>query len=202
MECAFYCVGGRSILGRSDHILALVAEYLKRFVEDRSKLREDRATANATGFVVLHLWFGDAHPIHFPIDVLPTQRQRFRRCSKPTEATQAQDPLQNWVCLLHQLVDDFPRDELVDLNGASLRSNLAEWILVDDPPVDGIVHKLPRELDPLVDRRRGHPLVSSLSMKSETTLFRWTVQCKFRWVFSMTGKATICPWKRCTLKQP
>lgn len=61
------------------------------------------------------------------------------------------------VGLLHQLVDHFARDELVDLNGAPLRSNLAEWVLVDDLPIDRIVHELPRELDPLVDRRRGHP---------------------------------------------
>jgi hypothetical protein len=73
--------------------------------------------------------------------------------------------LQNWVGLLHQLVDDFPRDELIDLNGASLRSNLAEWILVDDLPIDGIVHELSRELDPFVDRRRGHPLGLELLVK-------------------------------------
>ena len=56
--------------GRSDRILALVAEYLERFIEDRSQLREDRAATNAPAFVMLDLWLRDAHPIHFPIDVI------------------------------------------------------------------------------------------------------------------------------------
>jgi hypothetical protein len=62
-------VGCRSILWRSDHILAFVAENLEGLIEDRSKLGEDRATTNATTFVMLDLRLGDAHPIHFPIDV-------------------------------------------------------------------------------------------------------------------------------------
>ena len=62
-------VGCRSILWRSDHILAFVAENLEGLIEDRSKLGEDRATTNDTTFVVLDLRLGDAHPIHFPIDV-------------------------------------------------------------------------------------------------------------------------------------
>ena len=59
--------------------------------------------------------------------------------------------LPNWVGLLHQLVDHFPRDELVDFDGASLRSNLGKWVLVDDLPIVRVVHELPRELDPLAD---------------------------------------------------
>ena len=67
-------VGGSSILRCGDHILALVAEDLERVVEDRSQLREDRATANATAFVMLDFRLWDAHSVHFPVDVLPTQR--------------------------------------------------------------------------------------------------------------------------------
>ena len=66
------CIRCRSILRSCDHILALVTEDLERFVEDRSKLGEDRAATNATAFVMLDLRLWDAHPIHFPIDVLPT----------------------------------------------------------------------------------------------------------------------------------
>jgi hypothetical protein len=65
-------VGCGSALRRGDHIFAFVAEYLEGFVEDRSKLRKDRATTNATTFVMLDLWLGEAHPIQFPIDVFPT----------------------------------------------------------------------------------------------------------------------------------
>jgi phosphatidylserine decarboxylase len=57
------------MLPSRDHVLALVAKDLKSFVEDRSQLREDRATTNATAFVVLDLRLWDAHSIHFPIDV-------------------------------------------------------------------------------------------------------------------------------------
>ncbi len=60
------------ILWSGDHILALIAKDLEGFVEDRSQLGENRATANATAFVVLDFRLGDAHPIHFPIDVFPT----------------------------------------------------------------------------------------------------------------------------------
>jgi hypothetical protein len=48
------------------------SEDLERFVEDRSQLREDRTTPNPTTFVVLDFWLRDAHPVHFPIDVVPT----------------------------------------------------------------------------------------------------------------------------------
>ena len=65
-------VSCRSILWSRDHILALVAEDLEGFVEDRSKLGEDRATTNATGFVMLDLWLWNTHPIHLPIDLLPS----------------------------------------------------------------------------------------------------------------------------------
>jgi hypothetical protein len=57
-------------------MLALVAEDLKRFIEDRSQLGKDRAATNATTFVMLDFWLWDTHPIQFPIDVLPTQRYR------------------------------------------------------------------------------------------------------------------------------
>jgi hypothetical protein len=50
---------------------------------DRSQLWKDRATANATAFVVLDLRFWHTHPIQFPIDVFPTQRERFRRVQSP-----------------------------------------------------------------------------------------------------------------------
>ena len=62
------CVGSGTVLWSRDHVFALVAEYLERFVEDRSKIREDRATANATTFVMLDLRLWDAHPILIPID--------------------------------------------------------------------------------------------------------------------------------------
>ena len=41
-EPAHRRIGCRSILRSRDHILALIAEYLERFVEDRSQLGEDR----------------------------------------------------------------------------------------------------------------------------------------------------------------
>jgi len=120
---------------------------------------------------MLDLRLRDAHPTHLPINVLPTQRERFRGRPKPTVATQPQDHFPNGVCLLHQFVDDFPRDKLVDLDGASLRSNLSEWVLVDDLPIDRIVHELPRELDPLVDRRRGHSSGFELLKDADTSFF-------------------------------
>ena len=48
-----------------------MAKDLARFVEDRTKLGEDRAAANATAFVMLDFWLWNAHPIHFPVDVFP-----------------------------------------------------------------------------------------------------------------------------------
>ena len=80
-------------------------------------------------------------------------------------ATQAQDHLPNRVCLLHQLVDHLPRYKLVDLDGAPLRSNLGKRVLIDDLPIDRIVHELPSELDPFVDRRGGHPSGFELLVK-------------------------------------
>jgi hypothetical protein len=35
---------------------------------------------------------------------------------------------------------------------------IEEWVLVDDLPIDRIVHELTCALDPLVDRRRSDPL--------------------------------------------
>ena len=52
-------------------ILALVAEDLEGLVEDRSKFGEDRATANATTYVMFDLRLWDTHTIHFPTDVVP-----------------------------------------------------------------------------------------------------------------------------------
>jgi len=72
-------------------------------------------------------------------------------------ATQSQDHLPNRVGLLHQFVDHFARHELVDLHRTLLRLYFAEWILIGDLPVDCIVHELASELDPFMDRRRGHP---------------------------------------------
>ena len=62
-------ISGSSILRSRDHKLAFAPEDLGRFVQDRSKLREDRAVANATTFVMLDFRLGDTHPIHLPIDV-------------------------------------------------------------------------------------------------------------------------------------
>ncbi len=84
---------------------------LEGFVEDRSQLGEDRATTNPTTFVVFDLWLWDAHPVHLPIDVIPSQRQHFGRCPKPTVATQSQDHAPDWIGLLHQLVEHFPREK-------------------------------------------------------------------------------------------
>ena len=63
-------IGCRSILWSRDHVFALVTEDLEGFVQDRSKLREDRAVANATAFVMLDLWLWNTHSVHFPIDVV------------------------------------------------------------------------------------------------------------------------------------
>ena len=63
------CVGCGAVLRCGDYIFALAPEDLGRFVQDRSKLREDRAVANATTFVMLDFRLGDTHPIHLPIDV-------------------------------------------------------------------------------------------------------------------------------------
>ncbi|RLS73826.1 MAG: hypothetical protein DWH99_02525 [Planctomycetota bacterium] len=54
----YRCVGCRSILRCGNHVFALIAEDLEGFVQDRSQLREDRATANATTFVMLDLSSG------------------------------------------------------------------------------------------------------------------------------------------------
>ena len=42
---------------------------------------------------------------------------------------------------------------------------IEEWVLVDDLPIDRIMHELPCELDPLVDRRGGHPSGFELLVK-------------------------------------
>ena len=85
--------------------------------------------------------------------------------------------LPDGVCLLHQLVDHFAGYKLVDFDSASLRSNLGKRVLVDDLPIDRIVHELPRELDPFVDCRRGHAsgfelLVKLLRVTRGDKLFR------------------------------
>ena len=45
--------------------------------------------------------------------------------------------------------------ELVDLHRTLLRLYFAERVFIDDLPVDCIVHELPSELDPSVDRGRS-----------------------------------------------
>ena len=104
-------------------------------------------------------------PAHLPVDIIPSQRECFRRRAQPTLATQPQDHLPNRVGLLHQLVDHFAWHKLVDLHRAFLRLHFAERILVDDFPVDCIVHELPCELDPFVERRRSHPSSFELLVK-------------------------------------
>jgi hypothetical protein len=47
---------------------------LERFVEDRSKLRKNRAATNATTFVMLDLRHWDTHSVHFPVDVADRSR--------------------------------------------------------------------------------------------------------------------------------
>ena len=44
-------------------------------------------------------------------------------------------------------------------------SKATERVFVDDLPVDRIVHELASELDPFMDRRRGHPSGLELLMK-------------------------------------
>ena len=61
---------------------------------------------------------------------------------------------------------------------------------------------MPRELDPFVDRRRSHSLGFEFLEDADTFLFRLRASRMFEWVLSMTGEATIRPWKRYTLKQP
>ena len=55
--------------------------------------------------------------------------------------------------------------ELVDLHRTLLGLYFAERVFIDDLPVDRIVHELPCELDPFVDRRRGHPSGFELLVK-------------------------------------
>jgi len=90
---------------RTSERSATFSEDLERFVEDRSQFRKDRAATNPAAFVVLDLGLWNAHSVHFPVDVVPAKRQRFRRRPKPTVATQPQDHLPNRVCLLHQVTD-------------------------------------------------------------------------------------------------
>jgi hypothetical protein len=63
------------------------------------------------------------------------------------------------VGFLHQLVDYLAGYKLIYFHRTLLGLYLAERILVDDLSVDRIVHELPCELDPFVDRRRGHSAV-------------------------------------------
>jgi hypothetical protein len=55
--------------------------------------------------------------------------------------------------------------ELIDLHRTLLRFYFAERIFVDDLPIDRVVHELPCELDPFVDRRRGQPFGFELLVK-------------------------------------
>lgn len=103
----------------SHHVLALGSKDLKRFVEDQSQLWENRATSNPTTMVMGYLGLRNAHSIHFPIDIVPAERQRFRGCAKPTVAAQSNNGAPDRVGLLHVLqgiiygglrskVQDFP----------------------------------------------------------------------------------------------
>ena len=87
------------------------------------------------------------------------------RIPQSTISTQPQDHLPNGVGLLHQLVYHFAGYELVDLHRTLLRLYFAERVFIDDLPVDRIVHELPSEFDPFVDRRRGHPSGFELFVK-------------------------------------
>ena len=94
------------------------------------------------------------------------------RCSDPPVVLVKWYDFTKWV-LGH--VDNFPKNqrfvfgqrwhELVDLHRAFLGLNLEEWVLFDDLPIDRVVHELPCELDPLVDRRRSHPSGFELLVK-------------------------------------
>jgi hypothetical protein len=55
--------------------------------------------------------------------------------------------------------------ELVDLHRTLLGLYFAERVFIDDLRVDCIVHELPSELDPSVDRGRGHPFGFELLVK-------------------------------------
>jgi hypothetical protein len=57
---------------RTSERAATIPKELERFVEDGSKLGKDRTTANAAAFVVLDHWLRDTHPVHFPVDVVPS----------------------------------------------------------------------------------------------------------------------------------
>jgi len=78
---------------------------------------------------------------------------------------QSQDYFPDRISLFHQLVDDFPWHKLVDSHRALLRFYFEQRVFVDYLPVDRIVHELASELDPLVDRGRGHPLGLELPVK-------------------------------------
>jgi hypothetical protein len=67
---------------RTSERSATIAKDFEGLVLDRTQFRKDRTTANPTSFVVLDLWLRDAHPVQFPVDVVPAKRQRFRR--RPT----------------------------------------------------------------------------------------------------------------------
>ena len=47
------------------------------------------------------------------------------------------------------------------------KNGIEEWVLLDDLPIDRIVHELPCALDPFVDRRRSDPLRIVLSCPRE-----------------------------------
>jgi phosphatidylserine decarboxylase len=50
------------------------SEDLEGFVKEGTQLGEDRAATNTGAFVMLVLRLGDAHPVHFPIDVADRSR--------------------------------------------------------------------------------------------------------------------------------
>jgi hypothetical protein len=84
-----------------------------------------------------------------------TPEQVLNEISSLTPSEQLKIAQVIWDKLPNDLGTD--RHKLIDLHRALLGLYVEEWVLVDDLPIDRVVHELPRELDPLVDRRRGHP---------------------------------------------
>jgi hypothetical protein len=93
--------------------------------------------------------------------------------------------LPNGVGFFHQLVDHFARYELVDLHRTLLCLYFAERVFIDDLPVNRIVHELASELDPFVDRGRGHPSGFELLVK----LFR--VACGDLFIRALEGMNSL-----------
>jgi hypothetical protein len=63
-------------------------------------------------------------------------------CATSKLAPQAHEYKPHTIGVRYHFVHDFVWYEFVDLHCASSRSDFAERVLVDDLPIDGIVHKL------------------------------------------------------------